>query len=129
MSILIETRLERDELRAKLDQLKQQLEGLTNARDEDSLPFSVGFLLPRQLAHVMRALYLEPKAVSREEVLVIVNNTGRSLKNQPTKVVDVAICRLNKRIKGYGLRVRNLRGVGFYFNAEDKSIIKTLLPE
>jgi DNA-binding response OmpR family regulator len=46
---------------------------------------------------------------------------------QSTKVVDVAICRLNKRLKEHGLRIRNLRGVGFYFNAEDKSLIKKLL--
>lgn len=129
MSILIETRIERDELKVKLDELKHRLEVIADARDEDSLPYSMAFLIPRQLAHIVRSIYLEPKAVSREEILVIVNHTGRSIKTQSTKAVDVAICRLNKRICDYGLRVRNLRGVGFYFNAEDKRVIKILLSE
>jgi DNA-binding response OmpR family regulator len=119
MSILVAIREERDEL-------KRKLEDITHTRDTESLPFSMAFLLPRQLAHILRAIYMDPKAVSREEVLGIISYTGR-VKMQSTKVVDVAICRLNKRLKEHDLRVRNLRGVGFYFNAEDKSLIKKLL--
>jgi DNA-binding response OmpR family regulator len=120
MSILIEIRQERD-------QLKQRLEEITHERDSESLAFSMAFLLPRQLAHILRALYLEPSAISRNEILSIITMTGRSADVQSSRVVDVAICRLNKRIKEHGFRVRNLRGVGFYFNASDKSIIKALL--
>ena len=119
MSILVAIREERDEL-------KRKLEDITYTRDTESLPFSMAFLLPRQLAHILRAIYMEPRAVNRAEVLAIISYTGR-VEMQSTKVVDVAICRLNKRLKEHGLRIRNLRGGGFYFNAEDKSLIKKLL--
>jgi|LauGreDrversion4_2_1035121.scaffolds.fasta_scaffold731468_2 DNA-binding response OmpR family regulator len=120
MSILVEVRQERDKL-------KQKLEEITHKRDTESLPFSMAFLLPRQLAHILRAVYMEPNAVSRDEVLSIITLTGRSAQVQSARVVDVAICRLNKRLKEHGLRVRNLRGVGFYFNAQDKAAIKKIM--
>lgn len=122
MSILVEIRQERDAL-------KRKLEDITFSKDTESLPFSMAFLIPRQLAHILRAIYMEPQAVNREEILAIINHTGRSTGVQSTKVVDVAICRLNKRLKEHGFRVRNLRGVGFYFNAEDKNIIEELMAQ
>jgi DNA-binding response OmpR family regulator len=120
MSILVEVRQERDKL-------KQKLEGITQKRDIESLPYSMAFLLPRQLAHILRALHLEADAVNRDEILSIITMTGRSAEIQSSRVVDVAICRLNKRLKEHGLRVRNLRGVGFYFNAQDKATIKKIM--
>ena len=120
MSILVEIREERDAL-------KRKLEDITYSKDTESLPFSMAFLIPRQLAHILRAIYMEPQAVNREEILAIISHTGRNVGMQSTKVVDVAICRLNKRLEEHGFRVRNLRGVGFYFNAKDKSTIEALL--
>jgi DNA-binding response OmpR family regulator len=120
MSILVEVRQERDKLKRKLEEIAQK-------RDTESLPYSMAFLLPRQLAHILRALHLEADAVSRDEILSIITLTGRSAEIQSSRVVDVAICRLNKRLKEHGLRVRNLRGVGFYFNAQDKAAIKKIM--
>lgn len=119
MSLLIETRRE-------LEKVRQELDELTAKRDSEAVPFAMLFLIPRQLAHILCAAHSNP-VVSRDEIMAIIANTGRTGWGQSIKVVDVAVWRLNKRLEAHGLRIKNLRGVGFYLTDEDKRTITALL--
>jgi DNA-binding response OmpR family regulator len=119
MSLLIETRRE-------LEKVRQELDELTAKRDSEAVPFAMLFLIPRQLAHILCAAHSNP-VVSRDEIMAIIAHTGRTGWGQSIKVVDVAVWRLNKRLEAHGLRIKNLRGVGFYLTDEDKRTITALL--
>lgn len=119
MSLLIETRRE-------LEKVRQELDELTAKRDSEAVPFAMLFLIPRQLAHILCAAYNNP-VISRDEIMAIIAHTGRTGWGQSIKVVDVAVWRLNKRLEAHGLRIKNLRGVGFYLTDEDKRTIGALL--
>lgn len=119
MSLLIETRRE-------LEKVRQELDELTAKRDSEAVPFAMLFLIPRQLAHILCAAHSNP-VVSRDEIMAIIAHTGRTGWGQSIKVVDVAVWRLNKRLEAHGLRIKNLRGVGFYLTDEDKRTIAALL--
>lgn len=119
MSLLVEARRE-------LEKVRQELDELTAKRDSEAVPFAMLFLIPRQLAHILCAAY-NNYVVSRDEIMAIIAHTGRAGWGQSTKVVDVAIWRLNKRLEAHGLRIKNLRGVGFYLTDEDKRTIGVLL--
>jgi DNA-binding response OmpR family regulator len=119
MSLLIETRRELEKVRHELDEL-------TAKRDSEAVPFAMLFLIPRQLAHILCAAHSNP-VVSRDEIMAIIAHTGRTGWGQSIKVVDVAVWRLNKRLEAHGLRIKNLRGVGFYLTDEDKRTITALL--
>ena len=119
MSLLIEARRE-------LEKVRQELDELTAKRDSEAVPFAMLFLIPRQLAHILCAAHSNP-VVSRDEIMAIIAHTGRTGWGQSIKVVDVAVWRLNKRLEAHGLRIKNLRGVGFYLTDEDKRTITALL--
>jgi DNA-binding response OmpR family regulator len=119
MSLLIEARRELEKVRHELDEL-------TTKRDSEAVPFAMLFLIPRQLAHILCAAHSNP-VVSRDEIMAIIAHTGRTGWGQSIKVVDVAVWRLNKRLEAHGLRIKNLRGVGFYLTDEDKRTITALL--
>jgi DNA-binding response OmpR family regulator len=119
MSLLIETRRE-------LEKVRQELDELTAKRDSEAVPFAMLFLIPRQVAHILCAAHSNP-VVSRDEIMAIIAHTGRTGWGQSIKVVDVAVWRLNKRLEAHGLRIKNLRGVGFYLTDEDKRTITALL--
>jgi DNA-binding response OmpR family regulator len=119
MSLLIETRRE-------LEKVRQELDELTAKRDSEAVPFAMLFLIPRQLAHILCAAHSNP-VVSRDEIMAIIAHTGRTGWGQSIKVVDVAVWRLNKRLEAHGLRIKNLRGVGFYLTDEDKRTVTALL--
>jgi DNA-binding response OmpR family regulator len=119
MSLLIEARRE-------LEKVRQELDELTTKRDSEAVPFAMLFLIPRQLAHILCAAHGNP-VVSRDEIMAIIAHTGRTGWGQSIKVVDVAVWRLNKRLEAHGLRIKNLRGVGFYLTDEDKRTITALL--
>jgi DNA-binding response OmpR family regulator len=121
MSLLIETRRE-------LEKVRQELDELTAKRDSEAVPFAMLFLIPRQLAHILCAAHSNP-VVSRDEIMAIIAHTGRTGWGQSIKVVDVAVWRLNKRLEAHGLRIKNLRGVGFYLTEEDKRTITALLSD
>ena len=121
MSLLIEARRELEKVRHELDEL-------TTKRDSEAVPFAMLFLIPRQLAHILCAAHSNP-VVSRDEIMAIIAHTGRTGWGQSIKVVDVAVWRLNKRLEVHGLRIKNLRGVGFYLTEEDKRTITALLSD
>ena len=120
MSLLIETRRELDKVRHELDEL-------TAKRDAEAIPFAMALLIPKQLAHILCAAHAN-QVVSRDEIMAIIARTGRVGWGQSIKVVDVAVWRLNKRLEAHGLRIKNLRGVGFYLTEKDKRTITALLP-
>lgn len=119
MSLLIETRRE-------LEKVRQELDELTAKRDSEAVPYAMLFLIPRQLAHILCAAHKNP-VISRDEIMAIIAHTGRTGWGQSIKVVDVAVWRLNKRLEAHGLRIKNLRGVGFYLTDEDKRTVTALL--
>jgi DNA-binding response OmpR family regulator len=119
MSLLIEARRELEKVRHELDEL-------TAKRDAEAVPFAMLFLITRQLAHILCAAHGN-QVVSRDESMAIIAHTGRTGWGQSIKVVDVAVWRLNKRLEAHGLRIKNLRGVGFYLTDEDKRTITALL--
>ena len=119
MSLLIETRRE-------LEKVRQELDELTAKRDSEAVPYAMLFLIPRQLAHILCAAH-KNYVVSRDEIMAIIAHTGRTGWGQSIKVVDVAVWRLNKRLEAHGLRIKNLRGVGFYLTDEDKRTVTALL--
>jgi len=119
MSLLIETRRE-------LEKVRQELDELTAKRDAEAIPFAMAFLIPRQLAQILCAIHTN-QVVNRDEIMAIIAHTGRTGWGQSIKVVDVAVWRLNKRLEAHGLRIKNLRGVGFYLTDEDKRTVEVLL--
>jgi DNA-binding response OmpR family regulator len=119
MSLLIETRRELDKVRHELDEL-------TAKRDAEAIPFAMALLIPKQLAHILCAIHTS-QVVNRDEIMAIIARTGRVGWGQSIKVVDVAVWRLNKRLEAHGLRIKNLRGVGFYLTEEDKRAVTALL--
>lgn len=95
---------------------RQLLELLTDASQKPPVPG----LSPNE-ARIFMAL-LRNERMSRQAIMIITQS-----KSEDSKIVDVWICKLRKKIKPLGLEIKNIWGEGYFIPREQREEAKAKL--
>lgn len=76
----------------------------------------------------MAQLLLRRQRISRESAFdAIYGSHHESDQPESLRVIDTIVCRMRKRLRGYGITVKNVWHEGYYLDADSRSRLKELV--
>ena len=115
-------------LRAQLDEAREKIRWLEDAMRPPDHPQIAGLKLWRSEQTMLHALFTAKSPLNQDRLAKFVDVTLGRVDIVFPKSVDVAICRLRKRIGTLNppITIRNARGHGYWLDDESKARLATL---
>lgn len=113
----VELRVENEELREKVRQLEEIIGFHAQA--------PVVFGLNRREEMVLGILTKRDRVTKGQIMIALYSD---QVGGPDIRIIDVYICRLRKKLKGFGIEINTIWGIGYSLTPASKAIIKKFLP-